>query len=134
MVTLLVSGDETHVGVAGVTLHVGSKDSFSAVLSTKGRVVGACWEKLDPTGHKGKDTGLCQHGVYHQMVHGLGFRVQDLPPAPPIPPHLSSWTRHWTTPHPHLLDPTPHTPHPKPTVKLVERQRGQMPLMGYFSS
>ena len=31
---------------------VQSKDAFAAVLSTEGRVVGPCWEKLKPKGPK----------------------------------------------------------------------------------
>ena len=34
----------------GRTLSPGSINSFSAVLSTEGRVVGPCWEKSKPTG------------------------------------------------------------------------------------
>ena len=30
-----------------------AKNAFSAVLSTEGRVVGPCWEKLKPKGPKG---------------------------------------------------------------------------------
>ena len=32
----------------------GSENTFSAVLSTEGRVVGPCWEHLKPKGPKGR--------------------------------------------------------------------------------
>ena len=38
-----------------------SKDDLSAVLSTEGRVVEPCWEKLKPTGTKGR-SGVEQGG------------------------------------------------------------------------
>ena len=37
------------------TRRSGSKNAFSAVLSTEGRVVKSCWEKLKPKGSKNKN-------------------------------------------------------------------------------
>ena len=46
----------------------GSKNAFSAVLSTEGRVVGPCWEKLKPKGPKGRagNKGLY---LYKHVLH-----------------------------------------------------------------
>jgi len=52
-----------------VFLKAGSKNAFSAVLSTEGRVLGPCWEKLKPKGPKGLPA------LAHSLAHSLTERL-----------------------------------------------------------
>ena len=48
-----------------------SKNAFSAVLSTEGRVVGLCWAKLKPKGPKGDEGVLCSGSSRSRRRPGL---------------------------------------------------------------
>ena len=50
------------------------KKTLSALLSTEGRVVGPCWEKLNPKGPKGLVDSLGGISPLHEPLHGRAKR------------------------------------------------------------
>jgi len=78
-----------HEPLHGELNATGSKNAFSAVLSTEGGVVGPCWAKLKPKGPKG-DGGL-GFGVCASAI--LLWINSNTPTEPPTIPstRVSAW-------------------------------------------